>query len=99
MMKTAYLTEQDRELIMTKVNYNVDAYLNEEKTMEIIETNWAKAKSKKLFDIFGGELIKKKQINITKSKEQFRREFRDEKFPFLEDLIDFIYRQIGRAHV
>ena len=93
MMKTAYLTEQDRELIMTKVNYNVDAYLNEEKTMEIIETNWAKAKSKKLFDIFGGELIKKKQINITKSKEQFRREFRDEKFPFLEDLIDFIYRR------
>ena len=90
MMKTAYLTEQDRELIMTKVNYNVDAYLNEEKTMEIIELNWAKAKSKKLFDIFGGELIKKKQINITKSKEQLRREFHDEKFPFLEDLIDFI---------
>ena len=60
MMKTAYLTEQDRELIMAKVNYNVDAYLDEEKTMEIIELNWAKAKSKKLFDIFGGELIKKK---------------------------------------
>ena len=92
MMKTAYLTEQDRELIMTKVKYNVDAYLNEEKTMEIIELNWAKAKSKKLFDIFGGELIKKKQISITKSREQFISEFRDETFPFLDDLINFVYR-------
>lgn len=94
MMKTAYLTDQDRELIMTKVNYNnANVDLNEERTMEIIETNWAKAKSKKLFDIFGGELIKKKQINMVKSKEQFRREFRDERFPFVEDLIDFIYRR------
>ena len=38
MMKTAYLTEQDRELIMAKVNYNVDAYLNEEKTIVMLET-------------------------------------------------------------
>ena len=91
MMKTAYLTEQDREIIMAKVNYNVDAYLNEEKTMEIIELNWAKAKSKKLFDIFGGELIKKKQINITKSREQFIREFRDEEFPFINALTSFVY--------
>lgn len=88
------LTELDKELIMAKVDKNVHVYVDRETCLNTIERHWARAKSKGLCELLGGNLIIKKEIEVIKSKEQLAKDIREASFDLIREiheLIDMTY--------
>lgn len=93
------LTNVDRELIMMKVNRNMYEDFDAERTMDIIETYWAKAKEHRLFEMFGDSLILKKHITVERSIQEIARSMSDECFHYLHSTLKHVARMFVKKEV